>query len=246
VRRLSNEPEGADKMARFKIYQIPHEGLRQSIAQLVHQAGSADYTDDAELAALRAATETLFAALDHHAHVEEQFILAELAKVDPAIAAADADTHRQLEQTQACALALLDRLVRENLARRQVAQPALGAPDDTASAFYLTLTQYQAMQLRHMYSEETVTQPALLAAFTDAQIGAIDARIVAALSETIAPDRMAQLLGGMLACATPNERAQMLGRMRTGMPADAFEQLLEPVTAPLSACDRAKLQLALA
>ncbi|MGE0313383.1 MAG: hemerythrin domain-containing protein [Lautropia sp.] len=233
-------------MARFKIYQIPHKGLRQAIAQLVLQAGSTDYTDDAELAALRTATETLFSALDHHAHVEEQFILTELAKVDPAITAVDADAHRQLEQTQASAMALLDRMVLENRARRQVAQPALDAPDDTASAFYLTLTQYQAMQLRHMYAEETVTQPALLAAFTDAQIGAIDARIVAALNETVAPERIAQLLGGMLACAAPNERAQMLGRIRTGMPVDAFAQLLEPVTAPLNARDRAKLQLALA
>lgn len=233
-------------MARFKIYQIPHKGLRQAIAQLVLQAGSTDYTDDAELAALRTATETLFATLDHHAHVEEQFILSELARVAPAICAVDAEGHRELEQTQASAMALLDRMVRENCARRQVAQPAIDAPDDTASAFYLTLTQYQAMQLRHMHAEETVTQPALLAAFTDDQIGAIDARIVAALSATVAPDRMAQLLGGMLACVTANERAHMLGRMRSGMPADAFAHLLEPVSAPLSERDRAKLQLALA
>lgn len=44
-------------MQRFKIYQVPHKGFRSAIAQLVIQAGSADYNDDADLAAVRIARE---------------------------------------------------------------------------------------------------------------------------------------------------------------------------------------------
>jgi hypothetical protein len=62
-------------MQRFKPYQVPHKGFRSAIARLVTQAGSTDYSDDTDLATLRAATESVFASLDHHAHVEEEFIL---------------------------------------------------------------------------------------------------------------------------------------------------------------------------
>ncbi len=233
-------------MQRFKIYQVPHKGFRSAIAQLVIQAGSADYNDDHDLSTLRIATESVFSSLDHHAQVEEQFILSELARVDAQAAKADVEVHRQLEDVQSRALALLDRIARENKARQAAGLPACSASDETASQFYLTLTEYQAMQLRHMYQEETVTQTRLMALFGDEAIRAIDERIIGHLNATIPPEQMMVILGGLIAHSTPNERVQMLNRIRAGMPAEAFSQIWEPVTASLSARDKTKLALALA
>jgi hypothetical protein len=233
-------------MQRFKPYQVPHKGFRSAIARLVTQAGSTDYSDDTDLAALRAATESVFASLDHHAHVEEEFILSELVKVAPAAAQNDTDTHRRLEDVESRAMVLLDRAIRENEARKAAGLSAMSASDETASQFYLTLTEYQAMQLSHMYQEETVTQELLLTHFDDEAIMAIDDRIIRHLNETIPPEQMMMVMSSLITHSTPNERVQMLGRMKAGMPAEVFGQVFYPVTAELSARDREKLQLALA
>jgi Hemerythrin HHE cation binding domain len=233
-------------MQRFKPYQVPHKGFRTAIAKLVMQAGSADYTDDTDLAALRVATESVFASLDHHAHVEEEFILNELAKVNPSASQCDADMHRRLEEVESKAMALLDQIVRENAARNAAGFSAIYASDETASQFYLTLTDYQAMQLGHMFHEETVTQPLLIAHFSEEQILEIDERIVRHLNETIPPEQMLTVMSSLITYSTPNERIQMLGRMKAGMPNEVFAQIFYPVTAALSERDRQKLQLALA
>jgi hypothetical protein len=233
-------------MQRHKPYQVPHKGFRSAIAKLVMQAGSADYTDDADLTTLRAMTESVFASLDHHAHVEEEFILAELAKKEPLAVQSDVEMHRRLEEIESRAIALLDQASRENAERTAGGRSALTASDETASQFYLTLTDYQATQLSHMYHEESVTQVRLMALFSDQQILEIDQRIVRHLQETIPPEQMVLVVGSLMTYSTPNERFDMLSRMREDMPAEVFSQMFSSVTVELCERDRKKLQLALA
>lgn len=223
---LEHEPL-AGAAGRWDIYGPIHKGLRLGHAKLLQRLGSADWTADQAglLAELR---EHLKLAAKHLAHEE-------------------AHIHTALEARDAGATATLDEEHEAHRARFAALQARLdglavaAAPDrpTLGRALYLAFGDLVAEDLAHMHGEETVVWPKLCAAFTDAELQAIEMTIVGSLS----PEETMGFMRLMIPAINRTERAGMLGGMKAGAPPEAYRWVLDGAARPtLSAEDWADLE----
>ena len=108
------------------------------------------------------------------------------------------------------------------------------APSDRrrfAHRLYLGLASFTAEYLQHQAFEEMEINPALAAIMGADELVAIDQAIVA----SIPPDQMAMGLSVMLPAMNVDDRAELLGGIKAGAPAEVFgrvwglaESVLEP------------------
>jgi hypothetical protein len=88
---------------------------------------------------------------------------------------------------------------------------------------YRTLALFVADNLQHMNVEESVHNPLLWAAYSDAELDAIEHAIVA----SIPAELMMEALHWFVPALSAPERAGMLAGMSQGMPPEAFRAVLE-------------------
>ena len=215
--------------SRHDLYGPVHKALRAQLCDTLLRVGRVDVFDDVDRQRACDQLDTLLVALRSHLAHEEQFIHPLLEAIEPGSAApvlGEHDDHRE-------AMFELE-LLSANL--RATASPRV------AHTVYRRLALLVAENLDHMEIEESRVQELLWSRFSDAELVALNDRIVA----HVTPEEMAALLAWMLPALTPAERAQMLEGMREQAPPPVFDAVVGIARAHLDAPAWVKLTRALA
>lgn len=214
----------ADTTGRWDIYGPVHKGLRRAHAQMIQRLGCADFTGQVDelLKDLRAHIAMAAAHLtDEEVHI-----------------------HTALESRAPGATALLTHQHdghRLHMAELEEAIRAVesGKDQSVGRRLYLCFTRFVADDLEHMAEEETQTWPVLCAYFSDAELANIEMTIVSSLPPALSMAFMTAMVPAM----NPQERAALLGGIKSGAPSDMYAQLVETAVRPtLPAADFARLE----
>lgn len=211
---------------RYDIYAFIHKGLRAFMAHTLVRVGRLDPHDADEVAEVGAEVRALLDVCRSHLEHENDFVHAAMQARAPGSCAPAADEHEHHLEAIAALLQLLARVP---------------GSTDGAQALYRALSAFVAENFEHMQHEETEHNAVLWAHYRDEEIMDIEHRIVASLR----PEESQVTMRWMLPHLTPAERAAMLGGMRQGAPAEAFDGMLSMIRPLLGGRDWRKLSLAL-
>lgn len=213
---------------RYDIYAGIHRALRLFMTDTLGRLGWLDCGDAAETTATLNQFDSLLAFCRKHLEHENSFVHAAIEARRPAATQRVAGEHvEHLEEIAA--------LQAESLALR--AAPSAPA----ALRLYRHLALFIADNFHHMQVEESSHNESLWAAYSDAEIMAIEQRLVASLD----PAEQALVLRWMAPALPPAERAAWLADVRRQLPPEAFALVLEGARAALNETAWAKLARAL-
>jgi hypothetical protein len=205
----------ATRSERLDLYAGIHKALRHFMTDTLHRVGRMDANNADDLRRTLAQFEGLMELCLQHVHHENDFVHTAIEARQPRGAARTADDH--VEHIAHIA-ALRDEA--RALARADAsARPAL------ALRLYRHLALFVADNFQHMNVEETQNNAVLWANYSDDELMALHHRIVASLP----PEENLLVMRWMIPASTPAERAQVLGGMRAGAPAEAFAAVLDAV-----------------
>ena len=184
---------------RYNIYGVVHKGLRRGHTQFMNALGKADFDKDQSklIAELKDFIEIMKAHLFH----EETFVHPAIQERNKTIIPRindDHDSHRR---------------------RFAAVEKRIKAVEDGGKAFagqalYLEYTRLVAEDLEHMIEEETTVNEVLWDNFTDAELLAIEGKVVASLT----PKMNADVGILMIPAATTPERIELLKGMKAAVP----------------------------
>lgn len=213
--------------ARYDIYAAIHKALRLHMADTLSRVGSADPCDIADVDAALAQLRELLDLCEQHLEKENAFVHPALEQARAGSAGhvqADHEAHRE-------AIADLRDLA-------GLVADTLGAARGPALArLYRAAAAFVGHNLEHMAYEEAEHNAVLWAAYDDAQILAMEQRIVSG----IAPETMMAMLRWFLPALNAPERAAMLCAIQARMPEPAFAGVLELARGRLAPAEHAKL-----
>ncbi len=221
-------PVHAASAQRLDLYVGIHKAMRHFMTDTLHRLGRMDATDSADLARTLGQFEDLMAACMNHLHHENDFVHTAIEARAPRGSARTADDHVEH-------VAHIEALRAE---ARGLAQAEAAARPMLALRLYRHLALFVADNFQHMNIEETQNNAALWAQYSDAELLEIHQRIIASLP----PAETMEVMRWMIPALSPAERAQTLGGMKAGAPAEAFAAVLDVVRPHLD--DKAWNQLA--
>jgi len=216
---------------RFDMYAFIHKALRAMMSDALVAVGRLDVTDPEEVAQKLSQVRALLAACTSHLRHENEFIHPAIEARMPGASLATAEEH---QHHQTGSVALENRIT-------AVEQAAAADRPVAAHALYLDLAGFVADQFAHMQLEERDNNRVLQAAYTDAELLAIQGRLI----DAIPPQEMTATLRWMLPSLAAPERAELLAGLATKMPRDAFCEVLALARQNLSGRDWFKLMMAL-
>lgn len=187
-------------------------------------AGRTDYTDPDDVRSFQELSARVATLLADHARNEDEHVLPLLERAAPG---ASADAHREHEDLEA------------ELAPILAAIEALDCAHADQHDLYLAITQFQAHYLLHLVEEERVIEPALWKHYTDEELLADEAEVV----QDIPFDLLLQWFAVCVPARTIAENRQVLAGVRSAVPAEAFEQIVEALR-PVSSPERLSAMLA--
>ena len=192
--------------SRFNIYAPIHKALRLFMTDTLQCLSRLDLDDAQDLEAGLAQLDALLDAASCHLRHENDFIHPAIEERCSGISTRIAAEH----QEHLDAIAML---------RAHAA--ALSAEPEAAAVhrLYRQLATFIAENFEHMDAEETRHNQALWAAYGDAELQAIEGRILA----SIGPQEMTLWLRWMLPAFSPGERAQLIA----GLPLAAQAPVLD-------------------
>jgi hypothetical protein len=225
--RAQPQTQAASAPERFSLYTGIHKALRSFMTDTLCRVGRLDVDDADEMSATLAQLDTLLTLCTGHIEHENDFVHTAIEARLPAGAARTASDH--LEHF-ASMVALGDEAAALAAARLDE-RPVL------ALRLYRHFALFVAENFQHMHIEETVNAAALWAHYSDAELHAIHARLLA----TLAPQEHLLVARWMVPASNPGERAGMFGAMKTQTPPEAFLGVLMHVKSHLDASGWAKL-----
>ena len=166
-----------------------------------------------------------------HLVLEERHYHPALETRKPGTSARLAEQHRSHEQ----ALAELRSLAAKLSVARPAAAPAVGR------ALYLRDASFVADDLAHMAEEELVTLPLFHELYTDEELEALQATLVA----SIPPQERSELFELIVSSSNHETRVALLRRLRGELPAPAFATLTDSLWSLLPEGEYARLRAAL-
>lgn len=187
-----------------------HQAIRLALFESVTQAGSTDWTDPTEVAAMDAAWRRVLALLRSHSHHEDAYITPLLGDEETRMAADNRAEHHQMD-------AWLDEIA--GWFDLLVAEPT----NEGGLMLYRELTLFLSDYLRHLHEEET----AIIARIWDV---ASDGEISAALDQLrgdTPPEVMAHAIELMLRATNMTHRLDMVRGMAAGAPPEALAALFD-------------------
>ena len=221
-------PATVARAPRYDIYAGIHRALRLFMTDTLGRLSWLDCGDAAETTGTLNQFDGLMAFCRKHLEHENSFVHAAIEARRPGATQRIAGEHAEH-------LAEIAALQAEGLALR--AAPAAPA----ALRLYRHLALFIAQNFHHMHVEESTHNETLWAAYSDAEIMAIEQRLVASLD----PAEQALVLRWMAPALPPAERAAWLGGARQQMPPAAFALVLEGARAALNDSAWGKLARAL-
>lgn len=211
-------------LPRFDLYAPIHKALRLFMTDTLRRLGRLDLDDAQDLAAGLAQLDALLDAARSHLQHENDVIHPAIEAHRPGGSDRIAADHREHLDTIATLRAQADAL-----------RAAPGAA--AAHRLYRQLAAFVAENFEHMDVEESRHNQALWAACSDAELQALEGRILA----TIAPPEMDLWLRWLIPALNPGERAQLVA----GLPPEAQAPVLDAARALLDDTAWAKLCRAL-
>ena len=224
-------PSAQHTPERYNIYLGIHKALRSFMCDTLGRVGRVDTDDADELGATLAQLETLLALCAGHIEHENDFLHSAIEARQPAGSARTASEH--FEHFESIAM------LRAQAAA--LAAAAAGTRAALALHLYRQLALFVAENFEHMHVEETVNAATLWAHYSDAELHAIHARLLA----TLAPQEHLLVARWLMPALSPAERAAMAGVMQTQTPPEAFLGLLAHLQPHLDASGWLKLSRAL-
>ncbi|HYQ40426.1 MAG TPA: hemerythrin domain-containing protein [Polyangiaceae bacterium] len=218
---------------RHDIYGLIHKGLRSFMLDTLARLGRADVAAPSFSSAI-AQTRALLGTLHDHLRHENEFLHPALEARSPGGATTTALEHADHER----AYVELTRLV--SSVEHEFAQGTGSELEWLSKQLYLSLSNFVAENLAHMYREETETTKLLWRHYTDEELREIQGAIVA--SETA--EELAVTLRWMLPSVTPKERLGLLGGARQGLPPPAFQGVMQLAREVLEPADYRQLAAA--
>ena len=206
-------------MSRYDLYRRPHKALRALMADTLVALGRADPQDECEMREAASRLEEMLAICEKHAALEDEFV------------------HPAMEERRAqasCALALAHH---EHAIAIDDLRECARRGDPT---LYRRAAVFVAGNFRHMEDEESAGNALLWELFTDAELLAIEARLIAAVPPGAAMQTMRWMLGAM----SHGERVTMLEALRERP--GVFDGAMGIAQAHLRAADFQRLEAALA
>jgi hypothetical protein len=217
---------------RLNMYVPIHKALRAFMGDTLAGVGRLDPADDSDVGVTLEQVRGLLAALTLHLESENRFVHPAMEARRPGSTAATSHCHVEHECALGELATMIEAVARQTGVERQAAVAAL----------YSRLALFVAENLEHMAVEERDNMAVLWAEYSDEELAAIDAAIVA----HVPPAAKAVALRWMMAALSHGERVHMLQGMRRAAPPEAFEALLAIARTHLGARDWAKLAAALA
>ncbi|HMN87370.1 MAG TPA: hypothetical protein PKA74_15480, partial [Bauldia sp.] len=163
---------------RHDIYDIIHRGLRKAEMDLLSRLGALDPADPAAVAAILADFRRLLVLGRYHLVDENDHIHTALEAKRPGASASLAHDHAEHEVSFMEIELMLADIEAAPASRRK---PLL-------KALYHRYSDFVAHDFAHMLEEETVVQPVLQDLFSDAELRAIEGRIIASIPPPVMLD----------------------------------------------------------
>jgi hypothetical protein len=186
------------------LYRDIHKGIRADLFGVITTAGSLDPADKSARIDLQHRVHSVVELLVSHAEHEDAAVQPAIELHLPALAETIARDHATFETRM--------------VTLRDMADVAVTTPSDV-HRLYLEFASFTSAYLEHQDVEERIVMPAL-----ERAIG-VDAALAIhqAIVGSIPPDEMAKSLALMLPAMNIDNRAELLGGMRAGAPAEVFE-----------------------
>jgi hypothetical protein len=173
-----------------------HKALRACLCDTLMAVGSADSDDQGAVVNVLAQVRSMVLLCDGHMTQKSRHIHPAMEARSPGSTRASLHDHEQQQRAFAQIANLITQVEAASRAERGYA----------LSALYQYLGRFVADCLAHMHAEEIHDQSVLSAAYGNAELAAIEARIVAGLT----PQQRAIGLHWMLPAFTPRERISLL------------------------------------
>ncbi len=219
----TNQASPIESNVATHLYRDVHKGIRAELFAATGQAGRIDPGRDSERQELAVHVRAVVEMLEVHAEHEDKAIQPALEANLPDLAARIEADHEVVSTREIELIALIDRLVESPKVRRA----------QTVHRLYLELADFTGVYLAHQDVEERLVLPALEQVIGPEAVEDIHRAIVA----SIPPDQMARSLAVMLPAMNIDNRADMLGGMRAGAPAQIFEGVWGLANAVLDSAD---------
>jgi hypothetical protein len=216
------------------LYASVHKGLRNAMQATLLQLGRMDPTDPHDVVDTVGPLNELIGWLEKHLEIEERFVHSAIDKKRPG---AVSEIRQDHEAHQRDFVLLLS----DAVALEQAALDAHAERRAIAHHLYLNFSRFVGDNLVHMALEETAINALLWELFTNDELYAIFAQIISSES----PDQLMHSVRWVLPALNPEQRAKLVLRARTNIPAPVFDQLLGAMRAHLSPRDFSKLARAL-
>jgi hypothetical protein len=204
--------------SRHDFFHNMHKALRLGHCRMIAAMGAHDFSDEEKTADLLGRLRAMLGLARLHLLSENREIQGALEERRPGSSQRMAEGHADLEQ----AFAELESLI------RSVEVATLKRRNRAGHALYRHYSLFAAAEIRHMNEEETELLTQLHHAFSDEELKAIEARMMAALD----PASLAACLSLMLPALNPPEREDMLARLRASLPSPMFEEALRNALSP--------------
>ncbi|MCX5515920.1 hypothetical protein C3941_05220 [Kaistia algarum] len=218
---------------RYNLYTMPHKALRRAQMLLLGRLGSVDPEDAVAVASIAADMRKLIAVGRGHLEHENIHIHEVIEAHRSGATERLADDHEEHERDFDELSAMLDDIEMATAAHL----PAL------LRALYLRYSLFIAADFEHMVEEETETLSLLHQLFSDDELRLIEQRIVASIDPQMMMDHLTMMMPAM----NHGERIEMLGGMKSAMPATIFEVVCATSVRPfLEPAEWQKLKGALA
>lgn len=191
------------------LYRDIHKAIRVELFSVTTEAGRLDPSQGMARAALAGQVHDVVNFLVSHAEHED-------GAIQPALEANLPDLAERIEVDHLTLEARMDDL--QEMAT-EAAALEVADPSSKVHRLYLALAAFTSDYLEHQDIEERVVMPALEAAIGVEAVVATHQAILA----NIPPDEMGRSLALMIPAMNIDNRAEMLGGMRAGAPAEVFE-----------------------
>ncbi len=159
-------------MSRYNIFNQVHKALRAMLYDTSLTLQQTSFTDSNEAAAALAKVRLVAEVFDGHAKHEDEFVLPAIQQYEPSLVDAFEQEHEK------------DHQLSENLrGLLMVYQHAIkaGVKIETGQAINKAFTSFMIFNLEHMAREEAVLNKVLWRYYTDAELIALNQRIVASI-----------------------------------------------------------------